>query len=39
MDISKEESKYLFFVTRNGTVKKLEMDQVKNIRSNGLKVL
>ena len=39
MDISKEESKFLFFVTRNGTVKKLEMDQVKNIRANGLKVL
>ena len=39
MDISKEQSKYLFFVTRNGTVKKLEMSQVKNIRANGLKVL
>lgn len=39
MDISKEESKFLFFVTRNGTVKKLEMDQVQNIRANWLKVL
>jgi hypothetical protein len=34
MDISKDQSKFLFFVTNNGTVKKLEMDQVKNIRQN-----
>jgi len=34
MDISKENAKYLFFVTNNGQVKKLEMDQVKNIRAN-----
>jgi DNA gyrase/topoisomerase IV subunit A len=34
MDISSENSKYLFFVTKNGTVKKLEMEQVKNIRAN-----
>ena len=39
MDISKEQNKYLFFVTTNGQVKKLEMDQVKNIRANWLKVL
>lgn len=39
MDISKENNEYLFFVTRNGTVKKLEMSEVKNIRSNGLRVL
>lgn len=39
MDISKEQAKYLFFVTKNGTVKKLEMDLVKNIRANWLKVL
>lgn len=39
MDISLENSKYLFFVTKNGTVKKLEMEQVKNIRANWLKVL
>lgn len=39
MDISKDTSKYLFFVTRNGTVKKLEMEQVKSIRANWLKVV
>ena len=39
MDISQDKSKYLFFVTNNGQVKKLEMDQVKNIRQNWLKVL
>ncbi|NVP18098.1 DNA gyrase subunit A [Candidatus Gracilibacteria bacterium] len=39
MDISKEKSKYLFFVTKGGTVKKLDMSEVKNIRSNGLRVL
>ena len=39
MDISKEQNKYLFFVTTNWQVKKLEMDQVKNIRANWLKVL
>lgn len=39
LDISAAENKYLFFVTKNGIVKKLEMDQVKNIRSNGLKVV
>lgn len=39
LDISKEVNKNLFFVTKNGVVKKLDMDQVKNIRSNGLKVV
>ncbi|MDD3145613.1 MAG: DNA gyrase subunit A, partial [Candidatus Gracilibacteria bacterium] len=39
MDISKEKNKYLFFVTKGGTVKKLDMEEVKNIRSNGLRVL
>ena len=39
MDISKEEAKYLFFVTNNWQVKKLEMSQVQNIRANWLKVL
>ncbi len=39
MDITREENKYLFFVSKNGIVKKLEMDQVQNIRSNGLKVV
>lgn len=39
LDISKEQNKFLFFVTQNGTVKKLDMSEVKNIRANGLKVL
>jgi len=39
LDITREENKYLFFVSKNGVVKKLEMDQVQNIRSNGLKVV
>lgn len=39
MDISREKNKYLFFVTKKWTVKKLELDQVKNIRANWLKVL
>jgi len=39
LDITEEKNKYLFFVTMRGTVKKLDMDQVKNIRSNGLIVL
>ena len=39
MDVSKEINKYLFFITSKWTVKKLEMDQVKNIRANWLKVL
>jgi len=39
MDITREQKKYLFFVSQKGIVKKLEMDQVKNIRANGLKVV
>lgn len=39
LDITAEKSKYLFFVSRHGIVKKLDMDQVKNIRANGLKVV
>lgn len=39
LDISREQNEYLFFVTGNGTVKKLAMSEVKNIRANGLKVL
>lgn len=39
MDISREQNKYLFFVTNKWTVKKLEMEQVKNIRTNWLRVL
>ncbi len=39
MDASKEDNKFLFFVTTNGTVKKLEMSEVKSIRANWLKVL
>ncbi len=39
MDVSKEDAKYLFFVTNNWVVKKLEMSQVQNIRANWLKVL
>ena len=39
LDISIEVNKNLFFVTKNGVVKKLDMEQVKNIRANGLKVV
>lgn len=39
LDITREEKKYLFFVSKQGIVKKLDMDQVKNIRANGLKVV
>ena len=39
LDITREEKKYLFFVSRLGIVKKLDMEQVKNIRANGLKVV
>jgi len=39
LDISREKNKYLFFVSKLGTVKKLNMEDVKNIRSNGLKVV
>jgi len=39
LDITREENKYLFFVSRMGIVKKLDMDGVRNIRANGLKVV
>ena len=39
LDITREQNKYLFFVSRSGIVKKLDMEQVKNIRANGLKVV
>ncbi len=39
LDITEEKNKYLFFVTDHGTVKKLAMSDVKNIRSSGLIVL
>lgn len=39
MDITEEKGKYLFFVTNLWTVKKLEISELKNIRSNWLKVL
>ncbi|QFR39767.1 DNA gyrase subunit A [Candidatus Gracilibacteria bacterium 28_42_T64] len=39
LDITKEVNKHLFFVTKNGVVKKLDMSEVKNIRANGLKVV
>jgi len=39
LDITKEQNKYLFFVSRKWIVKKLDMEQVKNIRSNWLKVV
>jgi hypothetical protein len=34
MDSSIEKSKYLFFVTKNGQVKKLDTELVQNIRAN-----
>ncbi|MCH2188707.1 DNA gyrase subunit A [Candidatus Gracilibacteria bacterium] len=39
LDSTVSTNKYLFFVTQKGQVKKLDMDQVANIRSNGLKVV
>lgn len=39
LDITEEKNKYLVFVTKNGTIKKLDMDEVKKIRSNWLIVL
>jgi len=39
LDITREENKYLFFVSQMWVVKKLELDQVRNIRANGLKVV
>ena len=34
-----DENSYLFFVTRNGTVKRIEQSALKNIRSNGIRAL
>ena len=34
-----EEESYLFFVTRNGTVKRVGQTQLRNIRSNGLRAI
>ena len=39
LDITREENKNLFFVSKMWIVKKLDMDLVKNIRANGLKVV
>lgn len=39
LDITAEKNEYLLFVTKAWVVKKLEMEQVKNIRSSGLIVL
>ena len=39
LDITRAENKHLFFVSKMGIVKKLNMDQVQNIRANGLKVV
>lgn len=39
LDITEEKNKFLFFVTTLGTVKKLNMDEVKKIRLSGLIVL
>jgi len=39
MDVTQEKNKYLFFVSRAGIVKKLDMADVKSIRSNWLKVV
>ena len=34
-----EEDKYLFFVTRNGTVKRISQAALKNVRNNGIRAL
>ena len=34
-----EEEKYLFMTTRNGTVKRLEVSALKNLRNNGIRAL
>ncbi len=39
LDITREKNTYLFFVSQKWIVKKLGMDQVRNIRANGLKVV
>lgn len=39
IDITREKNKYLFFTSNGWVVKKLEMELVKNIRANWLKVV
>ena len=39
MEISEEEEKFLFMVTRNGTVKRLPVVTLKNLRNNGIRAL
>ncbi len=39
LDITKENNKYLFFVSKKWIVKKLDMEDIKSIRSNWLKVV
>ena len=34
-----DEESYLFFVTRNGTVKRMEQTAIKNIRANGIRAI
>ena len=34
-----DEDKYLFFVTKNGTVKRMSQSQLRNIRSSGIRAL
>ena len=34
-----EEDKYLFFVTRNGTVKRISQAALKNVRNNGIRAI
>ncbi len=34
-----EEESFLFFVTKNGTVKRIEQTQLRNIRSNGIRAI
>ncbi len=36
---SMDEDKFLFFVTRNGTVKRMQQSALKNIRANGIRAL
>ncbi len=39
LDITRAENKFLFFVSKNWIVKKLDMEEVRKIRSNWLKVV
>ena len=39
LDITEEKNKFLFFVSEKWIVKKIDMEQVKNIRANWLKVV